>query len=167
MSNINGFQCGTCGKWHEGLPLDYGYDHPDYWSESLKGSVGCFLNSDLCVIEKRDYFVRGLIEIPILGSERSFRWGVWTSLSKPNLDKMVKLWNDQKLLDEPPYFGWLSNSINFYPQTLNLKANVRSRTIQERPYIVLEPTDHPLSVEQQCGITQERLCEIVEHCSHG
>jgi hypothetical protein len=117
MSILESFRCGTCGEWHRGLPLGYGYHHPDYWSENLKGKVGCFLNADLCVIEDRDYFVRGLVEIPVIGTDLRFRWGVWSSLSKSNFDKTVKLWKDPKLLDEPWYFGWLSNSIHIYPQT--------------------------------------------------
>jgi hypothetical protein len=149
------------------LPLDYGYSWPDYWSESLKGEPDCFLNTDFCIIKKRDYFVRGLIEIPVIGTDRLFRWGVWSSLSKRNFDRMVKLWHDPELLNEPPYFGWLSNLIALYPQTLNLKVIVRSRALEQRPFMILEETDHPLSVEQRQGITNERLREIVEHCMHG
>jgi hypothetical protein len=162
---LEGFQCHTCGKWHEGLSLDYGYDAPDYWSESLR-NADSFLNSALCVIKNESFFVRGLIEIPIVGSEQPFRWGVWTSLSKTNFDKMTDLWDDPRLLDEAPYFGWLSNSINLYPETLNLKTNVHSRKLNERPYLLLEPTDHPLAVEQRTGISMQRVREIAEHALH-
>jgi hypothetical protein len=47
-----------------------------------------------------------------------------------------------------------------YPETLGLKTFVRQRGIGVRPYIELEPTDHPLAVEQREGITKERLGEI-------
>ena len=167
VPELEGFQCRTCGKWHEGLPRDYAYDAPYYWSESLKADPTCFLNSDLCVIKNNDYFVRGLIEIPVIGRQHSFRWGVWVSLHKRNFDKMVDLWSDPKLLDEPPYFGWLSNSIDLYPETLNLKTNVHSRAINERPIVVLQETDHPLAVEQRHGIAPERVREIAEHALHG
>ena len=81
----------------------------------------CFINDDFCVVRQEHFFVRSLIEIPILGRDEPFRWGVWGSLSKRNFDRVVDLWNDPKLLDEPAYFSWLSNSIEGYPQTLNLK----------------------------------------------
>lgn len=149
------------------MPYDYGYDRPDYWTEAVSTDAESFLNSDFCAIQKQHYFVRGLIEIPIVGSDQSFRWGVWSSLSNANFDRITKLWHDPQLLNEPPYFGWISNSIGFYPQTLNLKANVRSRTLNERPYITLEPTDHPLSIDQRNGMTQERVREIVERVMHG
>jgi hypothetical protein len=166
VSALEGFKCHTCGEWHEGLPLDYAYDAPDYWCESLRSDADSFLNSDLCVIKKQDFFVRGLIEIPVIGSDRPFRWGVWTSLSKANFDKITDLWDDPKLLDEPAYFGWLSNSINLYPETLNLKTNVKSRNIGDRSYLILEPTEHPLAIEQRIGITMERVREIAEHSLH-
>jgi hypothetical protein len=163
---LEGFRCHTCGKWHEGLPLDYAYDAPHYWSDDLKSDPDSFLNSDLCVIKNQDFFVRGLIEIPVRGSDQPFRWGVWTSLSKKNFDKIAELWDNPKLLDEPAYFGWLSSSIGIYPETLNLKANVHSRSIRERPLIVLEPTDHPLSIEQRDGLSIQRIREIAECTLH-
>lgn len=166
MPALEGFRCHTCGEWHEGLPLDYAYDAPDYWSASLLSDANSFLNSDFCVIRNETYFVRCLIEIPVVGSDEQFRWGVWTSLSKSSFDKMVSLWDDPKLLDEPPYFGWLSNSIGLYPQTMNLKTSVHSRNIDERAYLLLEPTDHPLAVEQRTGMPMQRVWEIAEHSLH-
>lgn len=80
-----------------------------------------------------------------------------------NFDKMVELGNDPKLLQEPPHFGWLSNSIDGYPQTLNLKTKVRSRDIKQPPYLLISPTDHPLSTEPQGRITKQRVREIAEY----
>lgn len=72
MSKLEGFQCHTCGKWHEGLPLNYAFDAPYYWSDDLKADSDSFLNSDLCVIKDQDFFVLGLIEIPLIGSAHRF-----------------------------------------------------------------------------------------------
>jgi hypothetical protein len=41
-----------------------------------------------------------------------------------------------------------------------LKTNARTRPVGKRPLIELEPTDHPLAVEQRTGITQDRIREI-------
>ena len=49
---------------------------------------------------------------------------------------------------------------------LSLKANVHTRSVGQRPYVELQPTDHPLSVEQQKGITIERVQEIAEALLH-
>jgi hypothetical protein len=29
-SMSTGFQCATCGQWHDELPLDFGFAEPDY-----------------------------------------------------------------------------------------------------------------------------------------
>jgi len=147
--------------------MDYGYDAPFYWSEALKADPHSYLSADFCMIEKRDYFVRGLLEVPVLDSVRPFRWGVWVSLSKPNFDKMVSLWHDPKLVEEPSYFGWLSSSIEMYPPTLNLKTSAHSTSVHERPQVILEQSDHPLAVEQSKGISVNRVREIVERALHG
>ena len=144
MANLEGFRCYTCGEWHERIPLDYGYSYPHYWSHDLKSRPNCFLNEDFCVIRKLDCFVRGLMEIPIDKGAQVFRYGAWVSLSEKNSGRMVELWHDAKLLNEPAYLGWLSNSIDLYPETLNLKCQVSSRAVSERPFITLETSEHPL-----------------------
>ena len=83
--------CSVCGAEHDGLPLDLGFDHPWYWNQERDEKNG-FLNSDLCFIEsspdEADYFVRGLIEIPIVDGttddEAYFGLGIWVSLSERN-----------------------------------------------------------------------------------
>ncbi len=71
-------------------------------------------------------------------------------------------------MNEPPYFGWLSTRIDcFYPDTAALKTNVRSRRVGDRPFVELEPTEHPLSKEQRGGLTAARLVQIAELIQHG
>ncbi|MFB7741641.1 DUF2199 domain-containing protein [Streptomyces sp. NPDC056132] len=33
----------------------------------------------MCVIQAQHYFVKGLIEIPVIGSAQVFSWAVWVS----------------------------------------------------------------------------------------
>jgi hypothetical protein len=159
--------CSRCGRVHEGLPHDWGFDAPVYWyalspdERSTRGK----LSEDLCVIrdeEGEHFFIRGILPIPVRTSDEEFRYGVWASLSEKSFRRVVELWNDPKRTEEPPYFGWLSNSIAGYPETLSLKTNVHTRDLNLRPTIELQPTDHPLAVEQREGITPERLQELVE-----
>jgi len=85
------WKCGTCSEWHTGPCLDFGVDSPYYWSDDhekaskhfsllpewSKKSKKTFLDEDYCAIEDRDFFVRGLIHLPIIGAAETFRWGVW------------------------------------------------------------------------------------------
>lgn len=50
--------------------------------------------------------------------------------------------------------------------TLNLKTHVHTRPVGERPCVELEPTDHPLAVEQRTGITLDRVLKIATAVLH-
>jgi hypothetical protein len=43
---------------------------------------------------------------------------------------------------------------------------VHSWSVEKRPLITVEPTDHPLAVEQRIGITLSRVQEIAEYVLH-
>jgi hypothetical protein len=163
-----GYKCNTCGNWHDDLPMSFGANTP-YWYDMIapeERSWRAELSSDQCIIDNQHYFVRGCIEIPILDDPGPFIWGVWVSLSEKSFERMSELWETTDREGEPPYFGWLSTSLPGYPETLNLKTNVHTRPLGQRPLIELEPSDHPLAVEQREGITMARVQEIVESVMH-
>lgn len=148
--------------------MSYAAPAPEYWTDDLADSDDSDLSPDQCVIKGEWFFVHGLIEIPVLGSDEPFSWGVWVSLSKGSYDRMVELWDTPGREHEPPYFGWLSTQLPVYsPTTLNLKTHLHTRPIGERPFIQLEPTDHPLAVEQRTGITRARVERIADILLYG
>jgi len=165
---MGGFKCAACGEWHEELPTSFGADAP-YWYDVIapeEREERAELSSDQCVIDGEHYFVRGTLEIPVVDAGEPFSWGVWVSLSEKSFVRMSELWETSGREKEPPYFGWLSTALPCYPNTLNLKTHVHTRPVGLRPLIELEPTEHPLAVEQRTGITMERVKEIVECVLH-
>lgn len=106
--------------------------------------------------------MRGHLEIPIQGSTERFIYVIWVSLSATNFARTRALWDNAARAEEPPYFGWFSTLLPGYPETLNLKTLVHTRAVGFVPGIELEPTDHPLAVEQRVGITWERIRAIAE-----
>lgn len=166
---MDSWVCSTCGQSHEGVPTGYGYDAPWTWYTVAEEERArrCSLNADYCVIDNADFFVRGCLEIPIIGRDEPFIWGVWVSLSKSNFEREQSLVNNPERIHEPSYFGWLSSRIEVYPDTAALKTNVHTRAVGTRPYIELQQTDHPLSLEQRDGITTERLVQLAEKIQHG
>ncbi len=140
---------------------------PAYWQPGLEPGPGNFLSSDQCVIKGEGSFVCGLVEIPIIGRDEVFSWGVWVSLSEASFARAGELWDTPGRESEAPYFGWFSTDLPVYsPSTINLKTMVHTRPVGERPRIELEPTDHPLAVEQRLGITMRRVQEIAETVLH-
>jgi len=164
----NGYICASCGERHDELPMSYGAPAPEYWTDDLLEDDESGLSFDQCVIKGEWFFVYGLIELPVVDCDEAFSWGVWVALSKENYDRMAELWETPGRESEPPYFGWLSTQLPVYsPTTINLKTHVHTRPLGERPFIELEPTDHPLAVEQRGGITRARVEEIADVLLHG
>lgn len=61
--------------------------------------------------------------------------------------------------------GWLNVRLP-YPDTFNMKTNLHLRDDGQDPLVELEPTDHPLAVEQRNGITVDRVAEIYAREMH-
>ncbi|OKJ65215.1 hypothetical protein AMK27_05235 [Streptomyces sp. CB02009] len=147
--------------------MNYSTIAPDVWDESFSDRSDSLLSSDQCVIQAQHYFVKGLIEIPVIDSDDVFSWAVWVSLSRENFARAADKWNTPGREAEAPYFGWLSTELSLYsPSTINLKTHVHTRPVGHRPRIELEPTEHPLAVEQRTHITLARVREIAETFLH-
>ena len=163
-----GFRCRCCGEWHDGVPTDFGFEFPASYVivPEAERERRCEINADLCVIDDEEFYIRGRLEIPVIDGPGPFVWGVWTSLSRTSFLRATELWTTPGREGEKPYFGWLNSAIPLYPDTLNLKTLVHTRPVGERPWVELEPTDHPLAVEQRNGITMARVVEIAEALLH-
>jgi hypothetical protein len=133
------FVCAECGKLHEGSP-SFSFAAPFAWDTSLSEEPGCRLDSDLCVISGRDYFIRCILEIPIIDADEPFLWGVWVLQSEENW-----LAYDASFPNSPERvtFGYFSNSLPGYPETLSLHTQAHWRSDGERPWIELDAVDHP------------------------
>ena len=156
------YRCSKCGKVHDELP-DIGSDRPDHcWGipETERGER-IQLTSDTCIIDGHDYFIRGVIEIPVHDYSRSFAFGAWISLKKENFVTYQENWDSDKI---GPFFGWLCTRISYYAEdTQLLKTMAHFRTDGLRPTIELEPTQHQLAIDQREGISLDKAWEIVHH----
>jgi hypothetical protein len=146
--------------------MSYGVLAPIYWSNEYTNDENSELGQDICVIKGEHFFVKGNVEIPIRDSDGTFAYTVWVSLSPANFNRIIQMWNDPQRVEEKPYFGWFSCRLMGYPDTLNLKAHVHNRELGVVPFIELEPTDHPLAIEQREGITMERVKDIAQLYLH-
>jgi hypothetical protein len=162
------YTCSTCGQLHEALPLSYGAPAPELWFEIPENERArrAELSSDQCVIDGKHFFVLGRLLIPLHDSDESFCWLAWVSLSETNFRRASELWHEPGRENEPPYFGWLQSALPYRPGTLALKTQVLTQPVGQRPLIVLEETDHPLSLEQRDGISMARVQQIAEMVQH-
>jgi hypothetical protein len=159
--------CPCCGMKHGGI-FDLACGKPEYWQGSAEKSPlsevrtsDNVLTADFCVLDGEHFFVRCVLELPIAGRpDASFGFGVWSSLSKKNFDLYFDTFDSDRQNELGPWFGWFSNRLKGYPDTLGLKCQVHPQEGGQRPLIELEPTDHPLAVDQKKGISFDRLLEI-------
>jgi hypothetical protein len=169
------WKCGACEEWHTGPCLDYGYQSPYYWRKEYEEASRraallptwsesrgkTFLDDDFCAINNDDFFVRGLIQLPVIGTAQTFCWGVWGSLSHENFETLLKNRQDAERVELPAMFSWLSTQIPEYSDTLNLKMHTHIQKPGQRPNFELDPCDHLLSQEYHNGISPERVKEIM------
>lgn len=165
--------CPCCGESHQGL-FDIACDKPDFWQGPEEQSPNSevltsdnVLTEDFCILNGEHFFVRCVLRLPIIGTtDEHFAFGVWATLSKENFDIYLDAFDAGNSEDLGPWFGWFSNKLPGYPDTLNLKCQVYPQGDRQRPHIMLETTDHPLAIEQRLGITFDRLLEIYAASGH-
>ena len=169
QGSFDGFYCSTCHQFHSGLPLSWAADSPDSFVglKEQEREERAILGSDQCIIDQEKYFIRGLVELPIIGFGNVFLWGVWASVWKDDFDEISKHWETpgrENLIG--PYKGRLNTRLSEYPDTLNLKCTIRIQPVGSRPLFYLDEPEHPLAYEQRQGISLERIQEIASRLAH-
>jgi hypothetical protein len=159
LQRIFSFVCATCGQVHEGSP-SVGYSAPFYWQEAHRADTTgeSRLSHDFCMIERRDHFIRCILEVPINDAEEPFLWGVWVTQSEQNFRDYANSFHDTP---ERRTFGYFANRLPGYPDTLNLHMQLHWQSGRSsRPKVELEPSDHPLYHDWLEGISWERAAEL-------
>ena len=161
------WKCKICEIDHTDAPLCFGIEAPwralvpeDEFTKRVE------LTSDQCVVDKETFFIRGHIEIPIIGVDESLAFSVWSSISERSFLDISDHWDMPEREFDPPYFGWLCSPIAVYPNTIHLKLSVQSRPPGFTPLFSVEPTEHPLAIDQQNGISIERWHELAHKLLH-
>jgi hypothetical protein len=161
------WKCHVCGIAYEADPLCFGIDAP--WRALVPTAdfdQRVELTRDQCVVDRKTFFIRGLIEIPIHGHAKSLSFAVWSSLSEESFCHMTDRWESSARASDPPYFGWLCSPIPAYPSTIHLKLSVQSRPPGFTPLFTTELTNHPLAIDQHSGISITRWHELAHRLLH-
>lgn len=154
--------CSHCGKTHDELSA-WVYARPDPWLDLTEEQRAAGQSSDdLCRTPDGHFFVRSVLNLPLIdGPEPTFEFGVWGSLSEANFGRYVDSFDDSDQSRLGLMFSYLSNEVWGYPGSFALRANLQPRDDRKRPFMLLEPTDHPLAIAQRDGIAFEKVLEII------
>jgi hypothetical protein len=166
---INSYVCSCCGLEHSGLPLSFAADFPDPYANLNKEDrdARALIASDQCIIDHEQFYIRGCIELPIRNSTEIFLLGVWASVHEKDYDEIEQHWeSDGRERKIGPYKGRLANSLSLYPETLNLKLEIKIQPVGTRPRFFLEDTEHAMTVEQKTGLAmlkaEEYACRLLK-----
>jgi hypothetical protein len=155
------YECGSCGERHW-APMSWRLEKPDL--DPGDSAFKFSREGELCTVGNH-HFILANVELPHCGGEK-FVWTCWVSLSDASFQRIDQRWEAADRQNDEPAIGWLSSILPTYePSTWALKARVHQRPVGERPWVELEPTDHPLSLEQRNGIEDARLAAIYHVCS--
>jgi hypothetical protein len=155
------FKCRTCGQTHTDLPLSFAADSPDMYANMNREErdARCVRGSDQYIIDQQWFFIRGCLEIPIIGSDDVFLWGLWVSVREEVFDEIADCWESEGRENSRGHFkGRLANSLAEYPETLNLKLKILLQPVGTRPLFVVEEPTHQLAIEQTHSISPIALC---------
>jgi hypothetical protein len=161
------FVCAQCGETHEGLP-GFSFPYPmelnsipqSEWPNRVA------LGSDACVIDHQWFFVLAQLELPMRGSEEALTYGVWVSVSEASFETFQRTFEQRAGREnEEPLFAWLTAVPPPFPRA-TLKSRVHLRPYPERPWLELEPTEHPAAVAQREGLSRQEVVEIAQRLLH-
>jgi hypothetical protein len=167
IESENGFGCRVCGERHV-LPLSYSVKAPlavgAIPAEEFDQRV--VITPDQCVIDGKDFYLRGRVLVPVIGLAEPFVWGIWAEVSPKNFVRTNELWVVEGREREPAFPGWLNTQLPVFGDTYNLELSVQTQPVGQRPQFTVIDQDHPLAVEQREGITMERVEEIAVRMLH-
>ena len=159
---LSSFVCAVCGKRHDGLLLDVAFRRPasffGYPEEGREEHIVC--NDDLCESRDGRYFIRGVLELPVVDTGDVFCWGLWVEVSERDFRRYLELWDAEDASSETPFTGRLDGEPLPYPGSDRLAVTVHLRPGNQRPRLVVTDDAHRLGRDQRQGVTLHQVHEF-------
>jgi len=161
IASAGPFECPVCGQQH---PLSFAFaanaPHAVLAIPEAELTNRLIISPFQCVIDNKDFYLRGRILIPVHGYDEPFVWGVWAEISPKNFLRAHELWNTPGRENEPPFPGYLNTDLPLYGSTMNVEVDVQTQIVGRKPHFYVRDPDLVVGTEQREGITPERLQDI-------
>ena len=163
-----GYRCTTCGEQHEGIALAWGANSPDAlrvipraeWRRRVR------LNTDQCVLDRTQYFVRGCLDLRIHGTTEVFRHLVWVELPRSAFRDVRSVWRELRGRPFPPYAGRLASILPYRESTFGLSVTITWAGAGMRPHVLVASDEHAVGGEQHSGIGMQRAQDLASDYRH-
>ena len=127
--------------------------------EDQRAARAC-THSDLCSLDERRFFIRGVVYAPVQQLGTLFGWGVWAEVSREVFLRYQALY-DQDATGEPLAAGVLANVPPGY-EPIEQPLEILFGPPDQRPTFRLAPTDSELYREQAEGLPVRKWHRIIE-----
>jgi hypothetical protein len=151
------YTCENCGKEHEDWPA-LTFNSPHYYhilSNEEKETIAT-IDLDFCTIKRSDHtdrFIRVTLAQKVNDHCADLEYGLWVSLSEKSFNDYSDNYNNDS--HQAGYFGYLSNYVPGYSNTLSIHMNVNTQSANQRPYIEPHQSfDHPFVKDYYNGISK-------------
>jgi hypothetical protein len=153
--------CAQCGRAHH--ELEPAFRRPDAIlavpADDRPGRVR--ESDDLCSVDETAYFIRCVAPVPVEGREEPFHWGFWVRVAHPHFDDYFRHFEEGSSPDHPGFPGTLANQTALLPPTLGLPVHVVLGRGSARPRLMLLDPAHPLTRDQERGVTEAQVAAWV------
>jgi hypothetical protein len=159
------FVCSECNKVHNMSEMTLIHKIPMHCFKIPENERAkrIKVNDDLCSIDGKLYFIRGVLEMPIIGTKETFDWGLWALLEKKDFDKYIELWNAKIAKNMKSFEGFLEGAPRFYPDSNMVDITIQLRSKSKRPLFKIVSEQDEMGLDQRNGITMEKIHSFIDY----
>ena len=137
-----------------------GLPQPIFLLDEAERDGRTWLSDDAAVLDDERFFVRGLLELPIVGEEGYFGYGTWIEVAQADFTALLELWHDEDGWRSDPFAGTLANELSPYAFTEGLPLELKLRDVRLLPLVELADGEHELVRAQRSGISPHRAHQL-------
>jgi hypothetical protein len=149
--------CEVCGKVCDDLEPSFRRPDAVFAVPEEERAVRVLGGGDLVSIDGRAFFIRCLVPIPVHGREHAYHWGFWVKVRREHFEEHDRTFRAGPPVDHPGFQGTLANQTSLLPPTLGMPVHVHLGRNRHRPQLMLLGVGHPLTMQQERGITLEEM----------
>lgn len=152
-------RCAHCNEEH--TEVEPAFRRPDafFAVPEAERAARVFESDDLVSIDDEAFFLRGVVQLPVLGREAGYAWGFWVKVAKAHFEVYRRYFDDDPPPEHAGFPGTLANQTRWLPPTLGLPVHVHLGRGRSRPGFVMLDDAHELTRHQTQGVP----LALVEH----
>jgi hypothetical protein len=163
------YMCHVCGKSHDDVPTSFAADYPDMYANMSQEerNARAILGSDQCIIDDTWFFLRGCLEIPIIGQDQPFLWGLWALIKEEVFNEISDCWEEEgREQRHGPFKGRIANLLKAHPDSFNTKIRIILQPVGARPLFIVEEPESSMALAQASGLSQGEARELAARHLH-